>query len=34
METHGIKFKDKFGYALGDMGFWVLKMSDGNLLTI
>ena len=20
METHGIKFKDKFGYALGDMG--------------
>ena len=20
METHGIKFKDKLGYALGDMG--------------
>ena len=20
LQTHGIKFKDKFGYALGDMG--------------
>ena len=32
METHGIKFKDKLGYALGDMGgicfipiFWAFQ---------